>query len=263
MVRWTLFGAVGDVLAPLATAAALALGFSYRGAMAATAILVAAQCLAMACVGDVPLEPPEAPADGGSGAVDGEPAPEPLARALTRAARCPALWVWLLTAATCTLLDELVVALSALRMQHDQGVSEAAAAGAAAAFAAGAVLGAALTDRAVDRLGRRGTLVGSALLCALALAALLAARTPLPSCAALLLVGVTCAPHHALAMARAYDQMPSNPGTVQACAQLFVVVDIAAPLALGLTADRFGLDAAIACLLLQPAVVAACAAAQK
>jgi FSR family fosmidomycin resistance protein-like MFS transporter len=255
MVRWTLFGAVGDVLAPLVTAAALARGWSYRGAMAATAILVAAQCLVTACTGVVPREPPGAP--------DAEPAPEALARALARAARRPALWVWLLTAATCTLLDELVVAMSALRMQREQGLSEAVAAAATAAFAAGAVLGAWLTDRAVEWVGRRRVLVGSALLCAVALGALLASRTAAPSCVALLLVGVTCAPHHALAMARAYDQMPGNPGTVQACAQLFVVVEITAPVALGLTADRFGLDAAIACLLLQPAVVATCAVAQK
>jgi FSR family fosmidomycin resistance protein-like MFS transporter len=270
MVRWTLFGAVGDVLAPLVTAAALLLGFSYRGAMAATALLVAAQCAATAYVRDIPQEKPPARAAGDAAVEDRchdndlpESAPEPLARALARAARSPLLWVWLLTAALCTLLDELVVALSALRMQREQGAVEAVAAGSAAAFAVGAVVGAALTDRVVDRLGRRAVLVGSALFCALAVGALLASRTPLASCVALFLVGVTCAPHHALAMARAYDQMPRNPGTVQACAQLFVVVDLAAPVALGLTADRFGLDAAIACLLLQPAAVAACAALQK
>jgi MFS family permease len=256
MVRWTLFGAVGDVLAPLITAAALALGSSYRGAMAATALLVAAQCVATACVRDVPD-------DRCHGNDLPEPEPEPLARALRRAARSALLWAWLLTAAMCTLLDELVVALCALRMQREQGAAEAVAAASAAAFALGAVVGAALTDRVVDRFGRRAVLVGSSLLCALAVGALLAARTPPASCVALVLVGVTCAPHHALAMARAYDQMPRNPGTVQACAQLFVVVDLAAPLALGFTADRFGLDAAIACLLLQPAAVAACAALQK
>jgi MFS family permease len=196
-------------------------------------------------------------------AADATPSPEPLARALARAARSPLLWAWLLTAATCSLLDELVVALSALRLQREQGVSEAVAAGVGAAFAAGAVLGAGITDRAVDRFGRRAVLVGSAAGCALAVGALLASGTPLASCVALFLVGVTCAPHHALAMARAYDQMPGNPGTVQACAQLFVVVDVAAPVALGLAADRFGLDVAIAWLLLQPAVVAACATLQK
>ena len=80
------------------------------------------------------------------------------------------------------------------------------------------------------------------------------------SALALVVVGVTSAPHHPLALARAYDEMPNNPGTVQACAQLFAVVDVVAPLALGLAADRFGLGFATACLLLQPAIVVACAA---
>jgi len=71
--------------------------------------------------------------------------------------------------------------------------------------------------------------------------------------------GLSCAPHHALAQAQAYEQLPGNPGTVQALAQLFVVADVAAPLAVGLLADRFGLGAALACLVLQPAVIAVCA----
>jgi MFS family permease len=53
--------------------------------------------------------------------------------------------------------------------------------------------------------------------------------------------------------------MPANPGTVQALAQLFTAIDVVAPLALGLIADRFGLRAAIACLVLQPLVIAVCA----
>jgi hypothetical protein len=54
--------------------------------------------------------------------------------------------------------------------------------------------------------------------------------------------------------------MPRNPGTVQAIAQVFVVVDVAAPVALGLVADRLGLRAALAYLAAQPLIVAACAA---
>jgi hypothetical protein len=47
---------------------------------------------------------------------------------------------------------------------------------------------------------------------------------------------------------------------VQALGQLFVAVDVVAPLALGVVADHFGLTAAIACLLVQPAVIVACGA---
>lgn len=248
MVRWSLFAAIGDVLTPLVTAAAIALGFSYRGAMLAVAAVVVVQCVFLARGGGEPR------------IVDAEPTAEPLRVAIARAVRRPRLWLWLLAAATCTLLDELVVALAALRMVRDQGTGEALAAAAAVTFSAGALAGTALTDRLVSRLGSRRVLLGSAALCAVAVAALLAPRSAIASCAALFVVGVTCAPHHPLAQARAYDEMPDNPGTVQAVGQLFVVVDVVAPIALGLVADRLGLRAALACLALQPVVVAACAA---
>jgi hypothetical protein len=73
-------------------------------------------------------------------------------------------------------------------------------------------------------------------------------------------VGVTSAPHHPLSMARAYEELPDHPGTVQAMGQLFVVVDVGAPLLLGAIADRFGLGVAIGCLVVQPVVVAVLAA---
>jgi MFS family permease len=254
MLRWTFFGAVGDVLAPLVTAAAIALGFSYRGAMLATAIVVSAQCLGLRrSTGDRTAPAPDPHA--GS-----EPPADPLRAALSRAIRRPRLWAWLFAAASCTLLDELVVALGALRMQRDQGVREAWSAGAAVTFSAGAVLGAALTERVVGRLGPRAVLIVSSVLCALALAGVVESRSAVASGVALFVVGLTCAPHHALAQARAYEELPGRPGTVQAIAQLFVVVDVVAPLALGFAADRLGLRAALACLALQPVVIAVCAA---
>jgi MFS family permease len=253
MLRWTFFAAIGDVLTPLATAAAIALGGTYRGAMLAIAVVVIAQCVGLLRASREGRAPaPEAPPDS-------EPPADPLRAALARAVRRPRLWAWLFAAASCTLLDELVVALAALRMQHDQGVREAWAVAAAVAFSAGAVVGTALTDRVVARVGPRAVLVASSALCAIALGGVLAPRSPVAAAVALFVVGVTCAPHHALAQARAYDEMPGNPGTVQAIGQLFVVVDVVAPLALGLVADRLGLRAALACLVIQPVVVAACA----
>jgi predicted MFS family arabinose efflux permease len=244
--------AVGDVLTPLVTAAAIALGHSYRGAMLAIAVVVAIQCVGL-------LRTIRAPGAAAPAPDDDEPPADPLRAALARAVRRPRLWAWLFAAASCTLLDELVVALAALRMQRDQGVSEAWAAAAAVAFSGGAVLGTALTERIVARVGSRTVLIASSALCAASLAAVLGPASPVAAAVALFVVGVTCSPHHALAQARAYDEMPGNPGTVQAIGQLFVVVDVAAPLALGLVADRLGLRAALACLALQPVVVAACA----
>jgi MFS family permease len=251
MVRWSLYCAVGDVLTPLVTATAIAMGHSYRGAMGAIAVLVGAQCAVSAGLLLRGTTTSGAPGDP-------DPPAEPLHAALARAIRLPRLWAWLFAAASCTLLDELVIALAALRLARDEGTGPALATGAAVAFSLGSVLGAALTDRVVARTSARRVLVASAALCALSLAALLATRSVLASCAALLVLGVTCAPHHPLAQSRAYAEVPDHPGTVQAMGQLFVVVDVVAPLALGLAADRWGLGVALACLLVQPVVVGAC-----
>jgi hypothetical protein len=118
------------------------------------------------------------------------------------------------------------------------------------------------TDRAMVRwslyCATRRVLVASAALTAVALVALFSSRSALEVGVALFAVGTTCAPHHALAFAQAYGESPEHPGTVQAMGQIFVVVDVAAPLALGAIADQFGLDAALGCLLVQPAIVLTC-----
>ena len=70
-------------------------------------------------------------------------------------------------------------------------------------------------------------------------------------------VGVAASPQYALLQARAYAAAPGRPGVVNALAQLFVVIDIGAPLALGALADCAGLSAALACLSVQPLAVLA------
>jgi MFS family permease len=247
LVRWALFAAIGDVLAPLVTATAIALGGSYRAAIVAVAAAVLCQCAVSACRIDSPSV--MAPGDGPD-----EPL-EPLPSAMAGAMRRPRLWLWLVVAATCTLLDELVVTLATVRAVRDLGITAALAAAVAVVFAIGSVVGASLGDRVVERFGSRRVLLLSAAACVLSLAALLECRGAIGLCVALAAVGVTCAPHHALAFARAYDEVPGRPGVVQACAQLFVAVDVVAPLALGWVADRFGARIAIACLVAQPGVI--------
>ncbi|MGH7330114.1 MAG: hypothetical protein ACREJX_17345, partial [Polyangiaceae bacterium] len=91
-----------------------------------------------------------------------------------------------------------------------------------------------------------------------ALAALVSAHAFATAAASLVVLGVLVAPHHPLSMARAYETLPEHPGVVQACVQLFVAIDVCAPLAVGVVADRFGLGAALACLAAQPVVILAC-----
>lgn len=253
MARWAVYSALGDVLTPLLTGGALALGHSYRAAMAAIGIVVLVQCAfsMRSFWGRVQ----------GEDADEEEPGADPLRIAIARAMRIPRLWAWLFAAASCTLLDELVIALAALRMVHDRAGGPAFATGAAVAFSIGVLVGAATTDKLVARFSSRAILSVSASLCVVAVLGLVATGSPIGCVLALFAAGVTAAPHHPLAFARAYDELPDYPGTVQAIAQVFVVVEVGAPLALGLVADRLGLGAALACLLVQPVVVLALALA--
>jgi MFS family permease len=260
MVRWSLYCALGDVLAPLATATAIASGHSYRVAMAIIALVVFVQCAMSLALDSRERHGDDSRRDGEDEDVSKSSADavDSVRVALSHALRLPRLWGWLLVAASCTLLDELVVSLVALRLTHDRAASPALATAAAVTFAMGSIVGASATDRAMERASARNVLLVSGTSTALALLLVLAGHGAATACIALFVVGATCAPHHPLALGQAYGVIPERPGTVQAMGQIFVAVDIAAPLALGVLADRFGLDVALACLLAQPAIIVAC-----
>lgn len=240
MSRWATFAAAGDSLAPLVVGAVLWAGGSYRGAL----LVVAAAILAQALLG----RPPAAAAP--AVAADDEPR-EPLRAALGR----PRLWALLLAGAACTLLDEIVIALAALRMTRDLGASQALTAASLTAASLGELAGAAALDAVLNRLSGRALLVWSAAASAAALGLLVAAPSPWLACGALLLLGVAAAPQYPLLKAAAYDVVPGRPGLVNAAAQLFVVLEIGLPLAIGVLAARAGLAVALAALAAQPVAV--------
>jgi MFS family permease len=249
MARWSFFGALGDVATPPLVAFALTVGRSFRGALLVVAALLAAHAWALsrAPARDRPDE--------------GEESDVPLLEALRRASRHGALWAWLFGAAMCTLLDEIVVALAALRMRSDLGASEAGAAAWTATVSAGVALGALATDRLLTRVSPRALLASSALGSVLALAAVLAAPSIVWLAPSLFVLGLAAAPQYAIAKARAYSALPGSPGVVNALYGVFAVLDVAAPLTIGFVAARRGIGPALACLLLQPLTLFALACA--
>ena len=251
MVRWSLFASIGDVLTPVLVATILASGRSYRHAMLVVAGVVALQCVGAIATARAPVT---------SSAEDDEPVAEPLFQALSRAAKMPRLWIWLFASTSCTLLDELVLALVALRFVRENAWSESRAAFVVTAFSVGAVAGSMLCDRAVARFGARRVLVASGLASLVALGSVVLAPSASVATFALFVLGVMVAPHHPLALARAYEALPRNPGTVQALLQPFAAIDVAAPIVLGIVADRFGLTIALGCLGLQPIAIVLAAA---
>jgi predicted MFS family arabinose efflux permease len=119
----------------------------------------------------------------------------------------------------------------------------------------GSVLGAALTERWLQRVSSNTVLNVSALVCVWAVTFVALAPSPAWMSPALLLLGLSAAPHYALLQARAYAQLPERPGLVNAIAQTSVVLELCAPAAVGVLAERCGLALAISSLALQPLIV--------
>jgi predicted MFS family arabinose efflux permease len=246
MSRWTAFASLGDVLSPIVVGATLWSGASYRAALGVVAGAVACQALlvlrsgssaTLACEAEVRL---------------------PLTAAATLA-RQPRLWLCLLAAAFCSLLDEVVVALAALRLHVDLGWSASFAAWSTIGFPIGGFVGAVTAERLLARFSPRSVLLGSASACLAALVLFLASGSVFTLLPALMLLGACAAPHYPIVKAAAYDLAPGQPGLVNALAQLFSVLEVGMPWLLGLIAMRFGLAAAIAALAAQPLLLIAIA----
>jgi MFS transporter, FSR family, fosmidomycin resistance protein len=265
MTRWVLFGSVGDVLTPLLVALVLGAGGSYRVAFVAAAALVLLQGAVLIgadgrAAGTSSAAQPPAPASADP-ADPADPAdsddPEdaeavPLLTALREGVRNASLWRWLIAAGLCTFLDEIVVAFAALHAERDLGASSAAAVACVTGVSAGAVLGAGLTDRLLGAVAPDRVLLGSTLATVFALAAVVLAPSPAWLALALVGLGASAAPQYALTKAKAYAASPGRPGVVNALSQVFVLVDIVGPLALGALADSAGVAVAMACLVVQP-----------
>jgi MFS family permease len=188
--RWMAFGAAGDALCPPLVAAALGLGASHRAAFLGVALLIGLQALLVRA----------GPADSASPTEEAQPR-LPLWAALR--GRSGALWAFLIAAASATLLDEIVVALAALRVHDDLGSSPAFAAAAVTGFSLGSLAGALATERLLRRHSPRRLLIASAYFCLGALALFIAAPSPLSAAGALCVLGASCSPHYQLARAAA------------------------------------------------------------
>lgn len=257
MARWMLFGAVGDVLSPALVALALALGGSYRAGFVIVFAVTLLQAVRFTRRASRPApgrgkdRGPDSCPDGGQEADDDEPH-VPLWQALKQSAGDVRLWLWLTGTALCTLLDEVVAALAALRLRTDLGATEAQATLCVSSFSIGVVLGALATEHAVTRWGWRRVLIVSSSACAVVLALVVTTRAIAPMTLALFVLGLCTAAQYPLLLARAYEAAPGRAAIVNAMSEVFVVVDVALPPLLGALADDWGLRLAMGCLLLQP-----------
>jgi len=258
MTRWIAFSAAGDALTPLVIALVYGLGGTHRSVLALLAALLSIQALftywGARRAGAADSGNSEDAHDDDDD--DPESASVPLRAALASAARNPKLWLFLFGAACCALLDEVVVALGALRLHNDLGWSEEHVAFAMTGLSSGAVIGAVVSERLLRHFSSRRLLLCAAAGSCVLLAAVICSSSAPVIASALFLLGVTCALHYPLVKAAAYELVPGQPGIVNALQQAFVGMDIALPLAVGAIASRFGLAVALASLSAEPLVSA-------
>jgi predicted MFS family arabinose efflux permease len=250
LARWSLAGALGDLVAPAALAASVALGLGWRGALIAAGLLAAVEAvLAAGAPGAAP---------------DRDGADASLRDALRAAASSPQLAGWSLAAALCGLMDEVLVAFGALWLSGHVGADATQRAAILGAWVAGSIAGAALLARVAARVRPSTLLAASGAGCAVAYAAWLSATGWIASGIALGVAGAFAAAHHPLLRARAFETLPERPHVVLAAGSLFGTVELVLPLLVGLVADRGGVLAAMLVLLAQPiAVLAAGAVARR
>jgi MFS family permease len=242
MTRWTLFAAIGDLVAPLALGGLAALGLSWRASFVLVGVALAIWCAAIAA-----CRFPEAHAAG-----DDEPDRPPLWRALREAMRDGVLVGWLLGIALCDLLDEILVVFASLHVRIELGAGPGWQSAILAGLVIGGIAGLALLDRLLTKFTDRTLLIACGLACAVTYVAWLAAPSLLASAILIVPVGATSATLYPLAAARAYARCPGRSGVVLAGNHLFTPIGLALPWLLGIVADRAGTLVALALLIVQP-----------
>lgn len=231
--QWTLAGWIGDLISPVL----LAITAAWRPAMVLAALLSLVWALL--------FQRAELPATKG----DEDDGPKP---SIKDALKNRPLMGWLAAHALCTLLDEIVIAFAVLFVRDELHGGVEYQSAVCIAFTIGGIIGVGTLPRVLERSSPQRVLITSCVACAAMYIAWLSTRNLYGSVVLMTLVGSFTAPLYPLAKARAYAAIPERSSLVNALEVVFVPFEIAAPIALGLIADRFGIIAALACLVLQP-----------
>jgi FSR family fosmidomycin resistance protein-like MFS transporter len=240
MARWALAGSVGVVAGPAFLAACVYLGVGWRGAVATTAAILA--LLAVATLSRRPAQ------DAGVEHL----ALRDAVRGTLDATRSRAVWKWLALLGCSDLMLDVLLGFLALYVVDVAGGSQDAASLAVAIWAIAGLAGDALLLPLLVRMPGLRYLRWSARFTLLVFPLFL--LTPwLPGKLALLaLLGILNAGWYAILKAQLYDALPGRPGATMAIYAGFSSLTGLAPVALGMVADRWGLETAMWILLAGP-----------
>ncbi|HEY6723211.1 MAG TPA: MFS transporter [Polyangiaceae bacterium] len=263
LTQWMLAGTLGDLAAPLLLWSLAVCGLGWRAALGGVGL---ALCCASLAVFRTRIDTPPAVACPGPSLAANTSPWRPLramASALSAASRSlraarshTGLLLWLGAAASCTFMDEVLAVLVGLRVYRVTS-EEALVAQSLLAFTLGGACGLVLLERRLRRAPGAAPLMIACIGSALCFGGWVALGSLAPELfgfgpALLFVAGGFTAAHYPLVLARAYAALPHDTTLVAAAAQAFGAIDLAAPLLLGVVADRFGLEAALGALLVQP-----------
>jgi FSR family fosmidomycin resistance protein-like MFS transporter len=249
MARWTFAGSIGVAAGPIVLWAAYALGASWRVVFALFAAM--AVVLAFALVRRLPRHLATAAADAD------EPAASPLAslRAALEAARRRDVWRWLVLLAFSDLLMDVFFGFVALFLVDSVGLTEQGATGALIVFTTVGLIGDGLVILVLRRVPGLRYVRATAAISIVVYPLFLLSPSFALTLAALSLIGLLNSGWYPVLKAGLYGALPGRSGAVLALSSAFGLATAFVPTALGLVADRYGVEAAMWLLLAGPAAL--------
>lgn len=244
MARWTLAGSLGVVVGPLMLAGALSAGVGWRTMF----VLLALGAIALTLVASQQPIP--------NGEQYAEPVePRAVLRESVAAMRRRDVARWLILLAFSDLMLDVLLGFLALYLVDVVGVSAALAGTGIAVWTGVGLVGDVLILFVLRRIRGLAYLRFSALTMLVLFPAFLLA--PGYGFKLLLLgaIGITNAGWYSILKAQLYSALPGQSGTVMSVGALFGLFEALIPLSLGLVAERYGLPAAMWCLVLGPIVL--------
>ena len=250
MARWDLAGAAGAVAGPLLLTAVLASGGNWRAGY-----LVLAAISALVWIGALLRRPAPAPAGQPDERAAGRQPWTERAREVGRALRDPGTLRWLVLIEVADLLVDVFTGFLALYLVDVAHLTPAVAALAIAVRLGAALAGDAALIVILERVGDLTVLRASAAAAALLYPGFLLVPGAVPKLAVLAALSAVTAPWYPVLQARLYGSLPGRSSVAVTLSSAAGLAGGLGPLAVGLTAQAFGLSWALAGLVVVPVVV--------
>ncbi len=244
MARWTVLGAIGVTVSPLAATAAFYVGYGWRGlylALAGVAGLYLAVFMRQ-----------RQSFDAHAGATEETVSFRKMAQSLVSALRNPELLRWLLLTELADLMLDKFLEVNGLYFHDVVGVSLAAASAAVAVDTIAGLIGNVLLAPVLEKVRGLWLLRVSAVLVLVAYVAFLLVPVIWLKYVLVGVIGFSVAGWWPVLRAKCYETLPGQSGLVLATSAVFSVTSTLVPLIIGRVADTFGLGWAMWLLALGP-----------